>query len=292
MRIKRFTLLSISRMAAVAVLLALLLAIGGCWQTVAPAQQGYQLKVIMLDVGQGDSILLASGGQYMLIDAGENDQGDTVVEDLKQLGVEKLAAVVGTHPHSDHIGGMDTVIKEFPVGTVYLSPKTSNTETYEDVLDAMDAKGLKATAPKPGDKLQLGDATLTFLWPPEDFDSNNENDCSLVLLAEAGGKRVLLCGDIEKKAEKGILDLGEDISCDILKVAHHGSDTSSTKDFLKSATPRYAFISVGYDNSYKHPDKDVLERLEKVGAEIHRTDQNGTITATIANGEITVKDSK
>lgn len=258
----------------------------------AAQPQAYDLRVTMLDVGQGDSILLSSGGQYMLIDAGENDQGGHVVSFLKENGVSRLTATVGTHPHSDHIGGLDTVIEALPVDTLYMPAKTENTETYEDVLDAAEARGLQVTTPKPGDKLTLGKASLTFLWPPKDFDSSDENDCSLVILAEAGGYRVLLCGDIEKEAEKGILELGEDIDCDVLKVAHHGSDTSSAKDFLKRATPALALISVGIENSYKHPAKDILKRLENIGAEVHLTSLNGTITVTIAGGRLTVQDTK
>jgi competence protein ComEC len=254
--------------------------------------QDYQLKVYMLDVGQGDSILLASGGQYMLIDAGENDKGDDVVADLKAIGVTKLAAVVGTHPHSDHIGGLDTVIKEIPVDTVYMPGKTANTETYEDVLDAVDAKGLHITIPKPGQTVKLGEAELEFLWPPVDYDSSNENNCSIVIRATAGGHSVLLMGDAETAAEKGILDLGETVSCDVLKVGHHGSDTSSKKAFLKAALPRVALISVGKDNDYHHPDKDTLKRLSDIGAVIHRTDLNGMITVTVAGGQLTVQDSK
>jgi competence protein ComEC len=246
----------------------------------------------MLDVGQGDSILLSSGGQYMLIDAGENDMGDRVVTDLKNMGVGRLAIVVGTHPHSDHIGGLDDVINAFPVGALYMPRKTANTQVYEDVLDAAKAHGLKINVPKPGDKLTLGEADITFLWPPADFDSDDVNDCSIVIMAEAGGYRALLCGDIEKDAENGILGLGESVGCDVLKVAHHGSDTSSTKDFLKQAEPRIALISVGKNNDYKQPDKNVLKRLSNIGAEVHRTDLNGTITVTIAGGKLTVQDGK
>jgi competence protein ComEC len=281
---------------AVLVLMLVLACLGAGCDTIQnghPSQtQAYQLKVIMLDVGQGDSILLCSGGQYMLVDTGENDQGDTVLADLKALGVKKLAAIVGTHPHSDHIGGMDTVIKAMPVDAVYMSKKTANTETYEDVLDAMADKGLQITVPKPGDKLKFGEAELEFLWPPADFDSDNVNDCSIVIRVTAGGHTVLLCGDIEKKAEKGILELGRNIKCDVLKVAHHGSDTSSTKAFLEQVEPQYALISVGAHNDYKHPDPDVLKRLDNMGAKVHRTDLNGTITVTIAGGKLSVQDSK
>lgn len=285
------------RLLWLALALAAVLAFSGCDLISDPGAataqpQDYNLRVYVLDVGQGDSILLASGGKFMLVDAGENDKGDTVVADLKNLGVKSLAAVVGTHPHSDHIGGMDTVLKAFPVGALYLSPKTSNTETYEDVLDTAQAKGLSVTVPKPGDKFQLGDAELEFLWPPKGYDSKNENDCSIVILATAGGRKVLLCGDIEKEAEEGLLDLGAPLDCDVLKVAHHGSDTSSTKNFLKAASPQYALISVGLHNDYKHPDKDTLSRLINAGAEIHRTDLEGTITVTIKDGGISVVSSK
>jgi competence protein ComEC len=287
--------LHISPLLRMALVLALLCAVSGCdmlGQTNTTQPQGYDLKVYMLDVGQGDSILLASGGEYMLVDAGENDKGDTVVSDLRRLGVKKLTAAVGTHPHSDHIGGMDTVLKTFPVDTLYLSPKTENTETYEDVLDAADAKGLSVTVPKPGDTMMLGTAELEFLWPAEGYDSKNENNCSVVILVSAGGHKALLCGDIEKEAEKELLDSGLSVDCDMLKVAHHGSDTSSTKAFLKAASPQYAIISVGRNNDYKHPDKDVLGRLINAGAEIHRTDLEGTITVTFENGEITVDSNK
>jgi beta-lactamase superfamily II metal-dependent hydrolase len=263
----------------------------GAVSSAAPPQQ-YDLRVTMLDVGQGDSILLSSGGQYMLVDAGENDQGTRVVNYLKGFGVTKLAIALGTHPHSDHIGGMDDVLKAFPVDTFYMSPKTDNTQTYEDVLDAAAARGLKVTVPKIGDKVAFGKAELTFLWPPKGYDSDNVNDCSIVIMAEADGRRVLLCGDAEKEAEKGILQLGEDISCDVLKVGHHGSDTSSTKDFLAQARPSVAMISVGLHNDYGHPDQDTLNRLQNIGAAIHRTDQNGSITVTIFSGQLTVQDSK
>lgn len=256
------------------------------------SSQQYQLKAMMLDVGQGDSILLASGGQYMLIDAGENDRGDDVVADLKGMGVTKLAVVVGTHPHSDHIGGLDTVIKAIPVDAIYMPRRTADTETYEDVLDAAEARGLKITVPKPGDRMKLGEAEIEFLWPPADYESDNDNNYSIVMRVTAGGHSILLCGDIEKNAEKGLLDSGADISCDVLKVAHHGSDTSSTAKFLEACTPKIALISVGRDNNYKHPDKDVLKMLQNSGAAVHRTDLNGTITVIVSDGKLTVQDSK
>ncbi len=282
--------------ATVLLSVALITVLSGCDMllatTAASSDPGdYQLKVVMLDVGQGDSILIGSGGEYVLVDAGENDKGELVVRDLARMGVTGLKAVVGTHPHSDHIGGLDTVIKSLPVEAVYLPRRTADTETYEDVLDAVEAAGLTITVPKPGDTMKLGQADIKFLWPPAKYKSDNDNNHSIVMLVSAGGRRVLLCGDAEKAVEKKLLEQESDLRCDVLKVAHHGSDTSSTKAFLQSVSPGVALISVGKGNSYKHPDKAVLKRLAEIGAQIHRTDLEGDITVTVADGVVTVSGS-
>lgn len=258
----------------------------------ADRAQEYLLRVVMLDVGQGDSILVSSGGQHMLIDAGENDMGDVVVAKLRSLGVDRLAAVVGTHPHSDHIGGIDTVLKAFPVDVMYLSPVMGATRIYEEILDAAGARNISVQTAKPGGLFSLGKANITCLWPPEGSGTDGVNNSSVVLLAEAGGYRVLLTGDIEKDTERSLMQKAGDYQCDVLKVAHHGSDTSSTRDFLKRANPRIALISLGEGNNYQYPDHDVLRRLHDVGAEVHRTDINGTISVTIFNGRFVVQDSK
>ncbi len=287
---------NVKRLLRLLVLAVLIFTLCGCEILLTSSGQtthkDYDLQVIMLDVGQGDSILLASGGEYMLVDAGENDKGDLVVSDLQRLGVTKLKAIVGTHPHSDHIGGLDTVIASIPPEAVYMPRRTADTETYEDVLNAVDAAGLTVTMPKPGDSIKFGEADITFLWPPAKYKSDNDNNHSIVMMVSAGGYRVLLCGDMEKTVEKELLDQGLDLDCDVLKVAHHGSDTSSTKAFLKAATPQIALISVGQGNSYKHPDKDILKRLESFGAKIHRTDKEGTVTVTISGGVMSVTGSE
>ncbi len=291
----RRQLLNVKRLLRLLVLAALIFSLCGCdillTSSDSTIQGDYELKVVMLDVGQGDSILLASGGEYMLVDAGENDKGELVVGDLQRLGVTRLKAVVGTHPHSDHIGGLDTVIASIPTEAVYMPRRTADTETYEDVLDAVIAAGLTVTVPKPGDTMKLGEADITFLWPPAKYKSDNDNNHSIVMMVSAGGYRFLLCGDMEKAVEKELLDQGLDLDCDVLKVAHHGSDTSSTKAFLKATTPQIALISVGQGNSYKHPDKDVLKRLEGLGTKIHRTDKEGTVTVTISGGAMSITES-
>ncbi len=255
----------------------------------AAAPANAALGITVLDVGQGDAIVLSSGGQYMLVDAGENGCGDDVVNYLKSRGVQRLAAVVGTHPHSDHIGGLDDVLDAIPVGKLYLSPRTADTETYEDALDAAARRGLTATAPAPGDKFTLGEAELTFLWPPKEYKSNEVNDWSLVLRVTAAGYSALLCGDIEEDAERALLDSGAALGCDVLKVAHHGSGTSSGKDFLKAVSPEIALISVGAGNDYGHPDKRTLSRLADVGAACYRTDKEGNITVYFTSDGISVE---
>jgi beta-lactamase superfamily II metal-dependent hydrolase len=246
------------------------------------------LGITVLDVGQGDAIVLSSGGKTVLVDAGENGCGDDVVKYLKSRGVERLAAVVGTHPHSDHIGGLDEVLDAIPADMLYLSPRTADTETYEDVLDAAAGRGLTAIAPAPGDKFTLGGAEVTFLWPPKEYDGKEVNDWSLVLKVTAAGHGALLCGDIGEDAERALLDSGAVLGCDVLKVAHHGSGSSSNKDFLKAVSPAIVLISVGAGNDYGHPDKRTLSRLADVGAACYRTDKDGNITVYFGQYGITV----
>ncbi len=279
---------------AVAVLLA------GCVEllpldlpTPAPSGQSSlsgqpQLLIAMLDVGQGDSILVGSDGYYLLVDAGDNTQGDDVLQALADMGVQRLAAVVGTHPDSDHIGGLDTVIDGMDVDAVYMSALESNTRTYEDLLDAIDRRGLTVTVPKPGQEIQLGSAVVRFLWPPRGHQDSQDNNHSIVLRVSGAGHTALLTGDIEKRAEKALLQSGENVDCDILKVAHHGSASSSSQAFLDEAQPVIALIGVGAGNDYGHPKADVLRRLDGIGAHVYRTDRNGAISIAVIDGELTI----
>lgn len=248
-----------------------------------PVEQGeagkdpFQLHFI--DVGNADATLIVAQDKHILIDAGENDMGGRVVRYLKDQGVEKLDLVIGTHPHSDHIGGLDNVIQNFEIGTLMM-PKIPDkivptSKTYTDVLKAAKAKQLSITAPKPGDKLELGGATFTILGPGEEYD--DLNNLSIVTKVDYKNFSALLTGDAEKEAESDLLDGGWDLTADVLKVGHHGSSTSSSKKFLQAVNPATAVIHVGTDNSYGHPTKSTLERLRDAGASIYRTDLNGTV---------------
>ncbi|MCH5264919.1 MAG: MBL fold metallo-hydrolase [Lachnospiraceae bacterium] len=254
---------------------------GETWQ--APPADENQLTVSYLDVGQGDATLIQKGGFHMLIDAGNNNKGETVVECLKQAGVKKLDVLVGTHPDSDHIGGLDTVIENIPVETLYLPKATKETKTYQDVEKAMKAKKLTAQMPEIGKEYTYEkNLVLRFLSPDETYSDANNN--SLVVQAAYGKTRFLFMGDAEEEAEKKLVEKQYDLECDVLKLGHHGSHTATSQTFLQKADPVYAIISCGRDNSYGHPHAEVLARLEEEDVQIYRTDTMGTIQA-VSDGE-------
>jgi competence protein ComEC len=243
-----------------------------------PGTSGRDLTVSFIDVGQADCILVKAPGGYMLIDAGNNSDSNLVIDYIKKQGIEKLDVVVGTHPHEDHIGGLDAVINTFDIGKVYMPKVAHTTQTYEDVLIAIQNKGLKITTPTPGTTFNLGEASCTILAPNS---SNYEdlNNYSIVIRMEYGNTSFLFSGDAEDISEREMLNKGFDLSADLLKVGHHGSDSSTTQAFLDIVNPTYAVVMVGKDNSYGHPSIVVMERLKAKGITVFRTDENGTIIA-------------
>lgn len=236
------------------------------------------LKVHFIDVGQGDSILIESNGHAMLIDAGESDQGASVVQYLKQQNISELDYVVGTHPHSDHIGGLDDIIRSFTVHAVILPPVTHTTKTFEDVLDAISETGLKITKPVVGTEYSLGNAQFEIIAPNQDY-KEDLNNWSVGIRLCYGDTSFVMCGDAEKEAESDICANGLDLSADVLKLGHHGSRTSTSDLFLKTVHPAYAVISCGKNNSYGHPHTEILKKLQKAGIQVMRTDESGTLIA-------------
>lgn len=252
--------------------------------------QNKGMNVHFIDVGQADCILVESAGKYMLVDAGNNDDADTILDYLKKQSVKKLDYVIGTHPHEDHIGSLDTVIDTYDIQTLIMPAKAHTTKTFEDVVAAIEKKKLSITDPVPGKKYKLGDSEFTILSPKKGKDyGDNYNNWSVGIKLVNGKNSFVLCGDAEKDSEKDMLDSKIDLKADVLKISHHGSRTSTTDAFLKAVQPAYAVISVGKDNDYGLPDEESLKKLSENKIKYYRTDELGSIVASSDGTDITWK---
>lgn len=244
------------------------------------------LKVHYIDVGQGDSTLVQVDNKNMLIDAGPGTEKEKIINYLKEVGVSKLDYVIATHPHEDHIGNMAYIIDGFEIGE-FIAPKaTSTTKTFENMIKSLQAKNLQIKVPNVGDKISLGAAQLVILAPNSN-NYENLNNYSIVAKLKYGNRSFIFTGDEEDISEGEILAKQLDLSADVLKVGHHGSKRSTTEQFLKAIKPKYAVISVGKDNNYGHPDKEVLYKLKNNNTDIFRTDEQGTIVAESDGSKIT-----
>lgn len=243
-----------------------------------------ELSVYFIDVGQADSILVINKDEAMLIDAGNNEDGQAVVSFIKEKGIAKLNYVIGTHPHEDHIGGLDDVINsDIEIENVFMPKIQTNTKTFEDVLDAVENKNLSITAPNKGDNFKIGESNCQVMTDSI-LDKNNLNLSSIVIRLEYGNNSFLFMGDSEEENEKTMIWP----KTDVLKVGHHGSNTSTSESFLNQVRPDYAVIMVGKSNNYGLPKEKIIERLKNVNAQIYRTDEMGTIKITSDGNNIEV----
>lgn len=239
------------------------------------AKVNENFSVSFIDVGQADSVLIRNGNYNMLIDAGNNEDGEKLVNYFKSLGIEEFTYVFATHPHEDHIGGMDDIINNFDIDTFYMTDAKTTTKTFLDVLNSLEDKNLSYMVPQANETFKLGDIDLKVLYSSSSC-SNNLNMCSIVIRLDFKDTSFLFMGDAPSEVENKLLD--KNIDADVLKVGHHGSTYSTSNKFLEKVSPSYAVISVGANNSYNHPGATTINKLKNMGVDILRTDKKGSIT--------------
>ncbi|WP_461207657.1 ComEC/Rec2 family competence protein [Clostridium sp. DL1XJH146] len=236
-----------------------------------------KLIVHYIDVGQGDSMLLQADGMNMLIDAGSKSAKDELLNYLDNLDIKKLDYIIATHPHEDHIGNMSYVIDKYDIGTIYAPKKTTTTDTYKAMIKAISNADKKITVAKAGKEFIFGNDVHCQIVAPNSTSYDDTNNYSVVMKVTFGKTSFLFTGDAEKESEDQILENNFYINSDVLKLGHHGSTTSTTDEFLMKVDPKIAIITVGEDNDYGHPHKEIIDKLEKENIQIFRTDKDGTI---------------
>lgn len=245
--------------------------------TIATHTPNATLSVMVIDVGQGDSILVTFGAdQTMLIDAGEKNDEDAIFEELDERGITDIDILVATHPHADHIGSITAVIENYDVGEIYMPDKTSDSKTYQTLIDTINAYHIPVIEAYAGMSFDLGQAVCTIVSPDKNADEDANNE-SVAIFLDYNQTEFLFTGDIEQEAEEAILSSSYVIDADVLKVAHHGSSTGTTEDFLYAVSPEYAVISCGENNKYGHPHEETMNLLEAYDLDLMRTDICGDV---------------
>ncbi len=237
------------------------------------------LQVHFLDVGQGDCTIILCDGESMVIDGGPAGSSQFVYSYVKNtLGLQHMDVMISTHPHLDHVYGLSSVLNAVPVDLILTPVLEWDSKAFNSMLKYADLQGTQVTVPGEGDTLKLGNAIVTILhcWP-EAIEYGRTNDASIVTRIDYGETSFIITGDAEDWSEYMMIDAGMNLKANVLRVAHHGSSTGSILEFLQAVRPEYAIISVGRDNGYGHPDQEVLERLDEIGAKVLRTDELGTI---------------
>lgn len=240
-----------------------------------------------IDVGQGDSIFLEfPNGKNMLIDAGENYESETVQSFINSKGYFSLDYVVGTHPHTDHIGGLESIIRRYEIGEIYLPKVVHTSKTYENLLTTINELGYKVNSAISGMEIINEKGLEVKILSPKNSNYSELNNYSVVIKIVFGNTSFLFMGDAETVVEDEILD---EVNADVVKVGHHGSDTSSSEEFVKSVNAKYAVIMSGFDNQYDLPDKAIVDRWKSNGAEVYNTSENGNVIITSDGRNITVE---
>ena len=248
-------------------------------------EQKELLTVTFLDVGQGDAAVLQCGGQSMMIDGGKAKASSYIYSWLKKNQISHLDVMVATHTDADHIGGLSGALNYAKVGTAYCPVTSGTTKTFQSFVKYLKKQGKSITVPKAGDEFSLGSAQVRILGPTDPQAEGNNS--SIVLKVTFGDTSFLFTGDAEREEEQELLESGYDLESTVLKVGHHGSDTSTSYLFLRTVNPQYAVISVGADNTYGHPTEAVLSRLRDADVKTYRTDLQGTITAVSDGKKVT-----
>ncbi|MDU7241879.1 MAG: ComEC/Rec2 family competence protein [Clostridium sp.] len=237
------------------------------------------LQVHFIDVGQGDSILIQVNNKNLLIDSGPNKSEDKLKKYLKELNISKFDYIIATHPHEDHIGNMSYIINNFDVLNFYAPKVENSTKAFETMVESLIRKDLKIKVLKANIKsIDLGKNIVVDVFSPLSNSYEDLNNYSPIVKISYGNTSFLFTGDAEELSENEVLNAGFDLKCDVLKIGHHGSSSSTSEKFLKASNPSIAVISVGEDNTYGHPTDTVLSRLKET--KIYRTDINGNIVIT------------
>ena len=258
-------------------------------RTFSPSSSQSGLQVHFIDVGQGDSILVDFGQNELLIDGGEKYSG--VADYINSYVEGPLEIIIATHPHTDHIGGLIKVLDNFPVKEIWLNGDISTSKTYQQFMAAVNSEGANIYMAKEGSIMTLDNLNFTILNPPSILFSDTNNN-SIVLRLKYGDTTFLFAGDAEQEAEADMLVAGNVLQAQILKAGHHCSKTSSSKPFLEKVKPKEAICMVGKNNKYGHPHQETLTNLKEVGANIYRTDINGTIIVATDGKNYKIKTDK
>ncbi|MED3877231.1 MBL fold metallo-hydrolase [Lysinibacillus capsici] len=277
-------------MKKIIVLLLCIFLLAGCTEAVKtekiPVTAGHEMQVHFIDVGQGDSILIESpSGKTMLIDGGVKGAGQQIVSYLKELGINKLDIVVATHPDADHIGGLIPVLDNMTIEQFFDSGKVHTSQTFEEMLTRIDEKNIPYHVPKIGDDIEFDKDVNVKVLNANDQATDN-NDASIVLKMTYGNVSFLLTGDAGVALEKEMLQY--DVKATVLKAGHHGSNTSSSEEFIQAVKPEVTILSYGEDNKYGHPHAEIVDRLQAIGSKIYATADLGTITVSTDGVNYTV----